>query len=117
MKNLDPKALKVKPEGWGAEDRARYLLDVWNDHSNKEKPWEYNEFVRKIFPLSGTHDFVEGVLLATLFMAEVVSGGKVRDHIRKRDAMGDLDGLMLQRFLDWVDTHKDVTAREMEDEE
>jgi hypothetical protein len=31
--------------------------------------------------------------------------------------MGDLDGLMLQRFLDWVDTHKDVTAREMEDEE
>jgi hypothetical protein len=108
MRNLDPNALGIKEEGWSAEDRARNLLDMWNDHSSKEKPWEYNQFVKKIFPLSGTHDFVEGFMLATLFMAEVISGGKVRDHIRKRDAMGDLDGLMLQRFLDWVDKEKEV---------
>jgi hypothetical protein len=78
---------------------------MWNDHSKEEKPWEYSQFVKKIFPLSGTHDFLEGFMLATLFMAEVISEGKVRDHIRKRDGYGDIDGLMLQRFLTWCDMH------------
>lgn len=106
MRSLDPNALKVKEDGWSAEDRARNLLDIWNDHSQKSKPWEYGEFVKKIFPLFGTHDFVEGFLLASLFMAGVISGGKVRDHIRKRDSVDDLDGLKLQRFLDWVELEK-----------
>ena len=107
--NLDPKCLKIPEEGWAAEDRAKKLLDVWNAYSKKSKPWEYSEFVKQIYPSLGTHDFVEGFLLASLYMAEVVSGGYVRDHIKKKDSnQGVLDALMLQRFLDWVEIHKEV---------
>ena len=107
--NLDPNALKVKPEGWSAEDRARNLLDIWNSESNEKKQWEYSEFVKEIYPPMGTHDFVEGFLLATIWMGGAISGGYVRDHLRKKDSkQGVLDGLKLQRFLDWVESHKEV---------
>lgn len=108
MNNLDPKWLKVKQSGWSAEDRARNLLDIWNRESEKSTPWKYSDLVYKTFPGKGTHDFVEGFLLAGLFMAEAITGGKVRDHIRNRDHGGDIDPLMMQRFLSWIETQMDV---------
>lgn len=107
--NLDPKALKVKKEGWSAEDRARELLDVFNESARPSKPWKYEEFVKFMFPISGTHDFVEGFLLASLFMGEIISGGKVRECIMLRDGnTKNIDALMMQRFLTWVEQQKEI---------
>ncbi len=101
--NLDPKAAQIPVSGWSVEDRARLLLDIWNEHDKNGRPWQYSEFVKKTFPINGTHDFIEGFLLASLFYGEAISGGYVREHISSRDSFDDLDGLMLQRFLDWVE--------------
>lgn len=110
FKNLDPRALNVKPEGWSAEDRARNLLDIFNRESNPTKNWDYKEFVKVMFPFSGTHDFVEGYLLAALYMSEMVSGGFVRDQLRIRDGdTNTIDPLLMQRFLDWAEKQKSDT--------
>ena len=109
FKNLDPNALNVKKEGWSAEDRARELLDIFNQSSRSLRAWKYEEFVKIMFPISGTHDFVEGFLIASLFMGEVISGGKVRECIMLRDGnTKTIDPLMMQRFLTWVEQQKET---------
>lgn len=113
MKNLDPNALKIGIKGWSAEDRARNLMDIMNSEYNA-KAWNYAEIVKKTFPISGTHDFVEGFLLAALFMGEVISGGKVRECIKNRDGCDDLDALMMQRLLSWIEIEKKSDKKEEE---
>lgn len=102
MKNLDSKVLNIPRSGWNPEDRARELLDLFNQ-STPDKDWEYSKLVCKRYPQHGTDSFVEGFFLACAWFAGSISGGRLRDGVK---AYSDLDTVMFQRIIEHAESHQ-----------
>ncbi len=104
--NIDGKCKNIKRVGWGAEDRAKEMMDMVNDAVNPPKPWVMNEVVTKSFP-GATWDFIEGLLCAGLWFGGIISGGRMREMIRDRDSDKTIDPLMAQRLLEFIEANKE----------
>lgn len=102
MKNLDPKTMSIPRSGWSPEDRAREVLDLFNQ-STPDKDWEYSKLVIRRYPQLGTDSFAEGFFLACAWLAGSISGGRLRDGVK---AYPDLDPMMFQRFIEHAESHQ-----------
>lgn len=106
---------KVKMEGWASQDFARDLIDGINaqvKRSGLGKGWEYGDvFKGEYHPYQDAMAF--GFVLAAAWSCGAISGGKLREIIRKCHVTDNVDGLMAQRLLEhceairkWEEEHE-----------
>lgn len=92
----------VKQDGWASQDFARDLLDGINqqiERSGIGKPWKYEDvFKGQYHPYQDATSF--GYLLGAAWFCGAISGGKLREIIKKAHTTDQVDGLMAQRLLE-----------------
>lgn len=99
--NLDDKTIKVKRDGWSAEDRTKELLDLINTKCGQEKPWLYTDLLTRTHPSEKSVTFVEGFVLACAWLSGSVTSGKLRQVALEQDNdNSEICAINLQRLIE-----------------